>query len=324
MQHLPTKKGYDPTLDGLRALSALLVLAFHSSVPWLQNGRVGVSVFFVLSGYLITQMLMGGISARDFYERRARRLVPGYLFFLFVVLMTAPVVFPAWNVLRSFLWSLFYLSDYAVPYFGMRGPLTHTWSLAIEMQFYLLWPFVVRHGSARWLIVLFLCALALRFGFYLATEDWQATYMTLHGNSAGLVLGSILAVYKDRLKPNALVGWVGAILVLGSAIAATNETSVSTLVMITTTEIGTVAIMMGAGRLHRLLSAEPLVWLGKRSYGFYLWHLPIVAAVRPYADWPAKFMIAAVCSAAIAAISYTYVEQPFRRRRTSLPKPAIA
>jgi peptidoglycan/LPS O-acetylase OafA/YrhL len=310
---------YQPELDGLRALSALAVVAFHVGVPWLPNGRVGVPVFFVLSGYLITSLLNGGMSPGEFYERRARRLIPGYLFFLLVIYATALLLWPDWNALPSILWSALYLSDYGMPYFGMWRGLGHTWSLAVEMQFYLLWPFVLRYGRKEWIVWLFLGALAMRFGSYALTHHWRGTYMTLHGNSAGLLLGSLVALYRDEIRPREWMAWAGGAIVLLAAMAP-RDSFEQTLCLITFAEVGTAALMVGLwsyGSLNRLLASDPLVWLGKRSYGFYLWHLPIVLALQPVTVWPNSnwlpaFVLSVALSLALAGLSYAYIEEPFR------------
>jgi peptidoglycan/LPS O-acetylase OafA/YrhL len=208
-----------------------------------------------------------------------------------------------------------------MPYFGMWRALGHTWSLAVEMQFYLLWPLFLRYGRKEWVIWLFLGALWLRFGSYMLTHHWRGTYMTFHGNSAGLLLGSLVALYKDRLKPKAWMAWAGMAVVIASA-ATARGSGMQTLCVITIAEFGAAALVLGlrsTSPVNSLLASEPLVWLGKRSYGFYLWHLPVVLALQPVTVWPnpnwaAAFPLATAISLVLAALSYAYIEEPFRRR----------
>ena len=335
---------YRKDIDGLRALAVLPVLFFHAGLPGFSGGYVGVDVFFVISGYLITQIIMreldeGSFSILRFYERRVRRIFPA-LFAMLAVVMAAGIVIllpgDLKSLARSAIWTLLSASNFLfyseTDYFDVAGifkPLLHTWSLAVEEQFYLLLPATLMI-VARWrpqmikpilwamAIVSFVVAVAVKrgepaFAFYLLpARDWEllagsllalGAFPTLRATLwreaaalAGLVLIALPVFFYDEETPfpgfGALPPVLGAVLILQYA---------------------------SGTRLGHLLSINWLRGVGLISYSLYLWHWPIIVFATylrqaPVAGWSAFLVIA--LSFAAAFLSWRFVEQPFRR-----PKP---
>ncbi len=310
---------YEPTLDGLRAIAVLLVVAFHARVPGFRGGFVGVDIFFVLSGYLITSILRAGV--KGFYVRRLLRLAPALLSMLAVYVVAAPFLWP----LRGFLTHLreaavaaFYLSDYL----RVSGvwPLRHTWSLAVEAQFYLFWPFVVSRLSERRAPLVLIgswALLTLWRLFKLATWGWDASFFPFDSHSTGLVLGALLAYVPAR---HPALAWPG-LAALGALTASlTYLTAVSAAVGLSCAEIATALVILGAASpgpsvARSILAARPLVIVGRLSYGVYLWHYPLALYLRPMWPWWAALPAVLVFSLAAAALSYASVEKVARRAR---------
>ena len=372
-------------LNGIRALSVLAIIAFHSGLSWIPGGYYGVDSFFVLSGFLITALLLsewgasGRIGLRRFWGRRARRLLPA-LFLLVavvgVVMATLPGVFSTPDAFESAFWTVFYGSNWylvhaGVPYFSLSSqpsPWTHTWSLAIEEQFYLLWPIVLlvvlglgtRRGNARpqrlsrvrfrrrpapidrgrtgrrrlHLLFLLACVGVLASAALMAHlaprgYDTRAYYGT-DTRAQALLVGAAIAVGitlwdKSVWRPRSMR------LASGLAIAGVAGTAA---IWATTAETSTFAFRGGflaaslaAGAVVlgcvvaprslvvRLLELPPLPYLGRLSYGMYLWYWPtlLVTSGRRL-DWgPYElFVLRVVLTVAIAALSYELVEKPLR------------
>jgi peptidoglycan/LPS O-acetylase OafA/YrhL len=296
-----------PALDGLRGLAVIAVMAFHTS-PAAHGGFLGVDVFFVISGYLITTLLLrewsgtGGVDLRRFYLRRALRLGPALLLMLVI---TVPLILttlrgsmrmpPAVAVASV----LFYVANWAnVAVDVGTGPLTHTWSLSIEEQFYLIWPLLliaalVRRGRPS------VTALAVLIGVVAVARwiTWDAThgfwlYYATSSHCDGLLIGSLLAVVLDRRPADApaprgstAAGWIGlaglAVLIatLKISSAATFEFGLLLVAVCAALLVQHLATS-SEGLLIRLLSFRPLVSVGVVSYGLYLYHFPIFKAVQ--------------------------------------------
>lgn len=384
---------YIPALDGIRTLAVAGVVLYHLNIPWAQGGLLGVTVFFVLSGFLITRLLIieqratGAIDLKGFWVRRLRRLMPAVVA---VVIATAalctvfnhvmltkmrPDIIPSllffnnwWQILRN------------VSYFDALGdpsPLTHFWSLAIEEQFYLVWPLLlivayklgqnnktIRRGT---LALAAASALAMAV-LYNPTQDPSRVYYGTDTRVFSLLLGAWLAfiparrlsaqglidLWQNRAKEAAgehmqtaaaaspmprrvtsmhrdgepesmchipdVIGIIGLIGLL-ALMACTNGYTAfpyrgGTLLCSLFTLMLIVPCLDPRTWMAKLFSLKPLVWLGKRSYGIYLWHYPLLLLMNPVADitakpwWVQALQVALVI--AVAEFSYRFIETPFR------------
>jgi peptidoglycan/LPS O-acetylase OafA/YrhL len=333
--------GYVPALDGLRGIAIALVVAFHYlGLP--PGGMVGVDLFFVLSGFLITTLLLeeraarGRISVRRFYERRARRLLPA----LFVMLGVYLIVCAArgHDALRLVALGGLYLGNVAqawglVPVHSALVPL---WSLAEEEQYYLVWPCLLllllrSKRPVRAVAMLLAAVLVYKVALTLAVHpSWERLNFGPETHADGLLFGSLLAVVRAErlLHAREWCGKVGiAALALGALLA---RTSVAWFAYgLPLFEIGLVLLVAAAvseTELARGLRQRHLVGLGKISYSVYLWHAPVwfgLAAVVSL-NRPELALVALPLTLAVSAASYRFVEAPFRKRRAGVaPRPVM-
>jgi peptidoglycan/LPS O-acetylase OafA/YrhL len=276
-----------------------------------------VDLFFVLSGYLITSILAsewdatGTIRVGGFYWRRFLRLMPPLLLMLAAYLLVAPLVWPAHNHALDALLAALYLSDYSYALLDLPFYLQHTWSLAVEEHYYLVWPLLLpallrSKYPLIWLTVAWAIITLWRTS-YLGDVAAQFRFDT---RASGLVLGS--ALHFIRLKGSRLGAAVGLGAILAAALTATFKWSI---IAIPVTELASAALIAGAGTMP-FLRNPGLVWVGKLSYGIYLWHFPI--AVMLIAAGLAALPVALVTfasSVVLAAISYSTVERSARHLR---------
>ena len=327
---------WSPSLAGLRGLAILLVLLFHMGVPMPNGGPVGVTVFFVLSGYLITRILLGELRRTDrvdlarFYVRRLRRLVPALLMVVAAVLVVATAVGGAGAVIPDSVLTLTYLSNWARASGQGMGLWNHAWSLGIEAQFYIVWPVALmaitrRIGHRPWRAALLLLGMAglsagLRLAMSAAGASPDRLYFGTDTRSEALLVGCALAFIEGDWRFRALPRWVGpaslvAILVfavshgmdlLWSGSAYTGVAVASALLILT----------LRHGESPLGLSSQPMTWLGDRSYSLYLWHVPVLMLLGADAGagWWTNLLPVAI-SVGLAALSYRYVERPFLVRR---------
>jgi len=332
---------YRPEIDGLRAVAVIPVILFHAGFSAFAGGYIGVDVFFVISGYLITTILIaereaGTYSLLGFYERRARRILPA----LFLVLLcTIPFAWrwlapdPFEDYARSQAFAALFVSNFHFleksSYYDIGSalrPLLHTWSLAVEEQFYLLFPLVLvplgAFARGKFLIV-FLIISALSLG--VAEWGWrtypsQNFYFTF-SRLWELLAGSICAVIlyaRPRMRSDAaaLAGLALILFSVFSYTAATPFPSVYALVPV----VGTALIILFADTgtwAARALSTAPMVWIGLISYSAYLWHQPLFAFARIRSIAEPSLWVMAVLSLvtlALAWLTMRYIETPFRRR----------
>jgi peptidoglycan/LPS O-acetylase OafA/YrhL len=322
---------YNPALDGLRAIAMLAVLAFHSRAPFALSGYLGVDLFFVLSGFLITSILVaeyreaGSIDVWRFYWRRALRLYPTLLLLLAAFLIAAPFVWselPAW---RYAAWAAFYLSDYSKALLGEPVVLSYTWSLSVEEHFYLLWPLVLplvlRAGNpARVLVIAYLLATAWRIGNYLWL-GWEPAYFRFDTRLSGLILGCLLAFWQPnvgRWVPIALLS-LCAVMVMDTFMLRTGLTAA-----VPAVEIASAVLVLACVTApERLRAIALLAYLGRLSYGMYLWHFPLVYWMRDRYEWPVTLAVGGLFAVAMAALTYHFVDVPLRRLRMR-PAPVAA
>ena len=350
-----------PSIDGLRALAVTAVVLYHLGIDWIPGGFLGVDLFFVISGYVITRLILdsiesaNGLDIKEFYAARIRRLLPGLLVLLIVTSLAMALFAP--DSVRRFVsdvpfvlsgtnnWHLVALHQDYFQAIGRPPLLQHTWSLAVEFQFYLIWPILLlfiwrRFGKqvvrrAALLIATF-SGTAL-FLFSLQADNATAgrishIYFGTDTHSLGLFLGSALAVswIPRNLTPNisqraqdfidgiGVVGFVGLLCIF----LFIDETN-ATLYQIAFPLAGLfgcatiISIVHPASRFSPILSARFLLWIGQRSYGIYLWHWVVFQVTRPGADLtgsPFALNVARVLLVLILAdISLRAIEIPIRR-----------
>ncbi len=330
---------YSPALDGLRAIAVFVVVGFHAWRQGVPGGFLGVDVFFVLSGYLITTILLaeyreqGKLDYAGFLARRCRRLMPGLGLMLVALLAVGPSLFPGRPMLPELLTGL-YLTDYSFPLLRMPVLTQHGWSLAVEMQFYLLWPFAIlllaRTSTATALRVLacvWIVGTVWRFAAF-ETLGWRHAYYTLDCRTTGLVAGAMLAmVPRQRLRLAPQLATLALALIGGAALVAHFYDATAALLFGPLAEICALVIVAGvvtgqAGAVGRLLGAPQLVTLGRWSYGIYLWHYPIARIAREaWPGYPAA-LVTAVVATVLAALSFELVERRFLNRSRVTPPEA--
>ena len=346
---------YVPGLDGVRALAVASVIAYHLGVPGAQGGMLGVGVFFTLSGYLITDLLLshwrryGTLGLGEFWRRRARRLLPA-LFVMLVAVSVWVALFDAAQlaaVRRQVLAAAVYMSNWSTiaqhgSYFARFAaplPLDHLWSLAIEEQFYLFWPWLLLLGiwiaRKRWPLALL--TLGLATGSVLAMSllyhpgyDPTRVYEGTDTRAFGLLIGAALAMLwpardarartspalRDALDALGVLGLVGIVLLVWR----TNSFSAflypyGFVLLSLATAVVVAAVATPASRLGAALGRQPLRWVGVRSYGIYLWSWPIIVLASPAQGGfdASRAMLEVALTVVLASLSWRYVEEPIRQ-----------
>ena len=386
------KSRYIPALDGLRTLAVVAVVLYHLNLTWAQGGLLGVTIFFVLSGYLITRLLLneiaktGRIDLKSFWIRRIRRLFPAVVTVVVVtcalctvfnhVMLTKmrPDILPSLLFFNNW-WQI--MQD--VSYFNALGdpsPLTHFWSLAIEEQFYLIWPpllfamvsmHVSKPNTRRVVLGLAAVSALAMMVLYNPATDPSRVYYGTDTRVFSLLLGAWMAFIPDRdLAPARLVRHLGldrlagagkhdksksdtaeaattkpselarfwsspasidlmgvvGLVGLAAMVALTNGYTAfqyrgGTLLCSILTLMVIAACVQPQGMVARALAAEPLVWIGKRSYSIYLWHYPLLLLMNPVANindtpwW--HYILQVLLVVAAAECSYRFIETPFRK-----------
>jgi peptidoglycan/LPS O-acetylase OafA/YrhL len=360
----PVRKGqrYMPGLDGLRALAVLAVIAYHLGLAWAPGGLLGVGVFFTLSGYLITDLLLGQWNAgtlrlTDFWLRRARRLLPGL--FLMLIVVTVWVSAADRSELTDLRGQVLSASIYVnnwwqisqhVSYFARFGPpspLNHLWSLAVEEQFYLFWPWLlllgihfvperrrsirVRPRLAGVTLVLALASAIEMAVLFHPTFDPSRVYDGTDTRAFGLLIGAALAMVwpsqslTTRVTAGARLildglGIVGLV-TIALLIWRTNQYSAfpyrgGMVVLSVATAFVLAALTHPATRLGGALGWGPLRWIGVRSYGIYLWQVPVIVLTTPSPNpgvQPLRAVLQVAAIIVLAALSWRYVEEPIRQ-----------
>lgn len=353
-----------PALDGLRALAVIAVIGYHLFPQAIPGGYIGVDLFFVISGFLITTLLIaehaktGKIRLKDFWLRRARRLLPALLA---VILVVGSIMFfvrgdVSVGLGRQLLGAATFSSNWmevfaGTDYFNSTTPhlFLNFWSLGVEEQFYLLWPFIAlfviaglkrpRLGMA---LTFLLGAGSAAWMAYLYTKGVSATrlYYGTDTHLFGLMTGAFLAFWARAHAPGhalrrlfrpfgtlqkypkltltvmgmAMGGWLALLLTMkaGSSFAYLGGLLLATL-------LSAVLIVIGAGSrgvATKFFSLSPLEWVGKRSYGIYLWHWPLLVLIKlwlPHAPMWTYGLILVPATFTIAALSYRFIEQPVRQ-----------
>jgi len=346
-----------PTLDGIRAVAILAVIAYHFGNGWGQGGFLGVDVFFVLSGYLITSLLLaerertGQIALIAFWVRRAKRLLPALFVMLIAVvfwigantsrfeltmrrddMMSALLYWANWHFISSG-------EDYFAQFIS-ASPVRHTWSLAIEEQFYLAWPIVcaialwITKGNRKLIAAVCLIGIigsAIAMFLLYAPSDPSRAYYGTDARAHQLLIGALLAVLMTqlrsvRLKRMAVVIGPAAALVMLISIALLPDTApiyyqgLSVVLALVTAALVWSLEVAPDSMLSRCVGIRPMAWIGEISYGLYLWHWPIVLATDtptgPFTLLPSTAGLAferLLLTFGIATASYYLIEQPIRR-----------
>jgi len=363
---------FRPDIEGLRAVAVVLVVAFHAGVPLVQGGYVGVDVFFVISGFLITGLLVSELdrserlSISGFYARRIRRLLPLSTLVLVATAVGSVLVLPALvrpevagDIRSAALWfSNIHFAAESTAYMSAveQSPVLQFWSLSVEEQFYVVWPLLIvlvggtvaigvgRQDARR---ARLLVALGALFGVSLAlsvltsASDGPWAYFGLHTRAWELAAGGLLAIVVARAAAMprivaVLSGYVGLALVVASALMFTRATTFPGYAALV--PVGGTVLLLAAGArsqagVARMLSTRPMMYVGRISYGWYLWHWPLLvfatavwggavdesdpealgAAAPQHGPWPV--IGAVVASFLLASLTYRLVEQPARRSR---------
>ena len=354
--HLDTKS-YRPEIDGLRALAVLLAVFYHAAFDLFKGGYIGVDIFFVISGYLITNIIIedmyeGKFSLSEFFDRRARRIFPA----LFCVLAVCLPL--AWYSLSSAAFQDFGQSMFAVAAFAANihlwqentyfaaasdlKPLLHTWTIAVEQQFYIIYPIFLilawRLGLQRVItIIAFLAILSLMLAVwdtqYNIYKLWPpgGAYFLLPTRLWQLAIGAFVAfylrhhTYHKSHTINQALSIVGIAMIVYSVVVSRNHTRYPDLSALIPT-LGTALLILCAVPqtiAHKLFSAKPIVVLGLLSYSIYLWHQPLIAFARHsvLGEVPDSVMLLMCClSLGLAWLSWEYVEQPFRGKSSKVSR----
>jgi peptidoglycan/LPS O-acetylase OafA/YrhL len=313
-----------PELDGLRGVAIILVVGSHAQVPGFGSGAVaGVTLFFVLSGYLITSLLvaerdrMGRIDLRAFYMRRALRLLPAL--YAVTIVVVVGYLLGLWPNVEAtaagVIGMLLYVGNWTTAAGLSSGVLGHTWSLSVEEQFYILWPLALiaglRHADRRTvaIVALAVAVAVLPWRLYVATST--AGYRTFLGtdtNADALLLGCAIAILRPRLsKLSGLAGIAGLIVVSELWRSSADTVPLFSLAAVTST--------VAVAACPMFLSWGPLAYVGKISYGLYLWHYLLMWSGIP---WP----IVVIGSVVVASLSHRFLEQPFMNlKERSIARP---
>lgn len=347
-------RGFRADIQGLRAVAVGLVLLYHAGVPFISGGYVGVDVFFVISGFLISSHLLqslgrdGRIRFADFYSRRIRRILPASLAVAVLTVIAAILFYPPLaleRVLRDGLATILYVPNF---WFAIQNtdyladqspsPFQHYWSLGVEEQFYLLWPVILfllflatRRRPRLLLIGVAVIALAsLVAGVILTPVDQPSAFFLLPTRAWELLVGAIVAVLVLRgphLRgwPAASAGWLGLLMILGSSVLFDDATAFPGAAAMLPTFGTALVIYAGAGASAAsptaVLSLRPMQFVGLISYSLYLVHWPLLVVTQaavgeqdPLRLW-ARVLVGIVIAVPLAWLLFRFVETPFRAPR---------
>ncbi|WP_339512602.1 acyltransferase family protein [Pseudomonas sp. RL_15y_Pfl2_60] len=328
-------------IQGLRAIAVLSVIIYHINKEWLPGGFIGVDIFFVISGFLITgivlhQLKNKSFSLKAFYISRLKRIVPAYMALLIIVTLVAAVfLIPRdfdsyWESLKAAVYfnsNNFFANqhDYFAPA-AYEFPLLHLWSLAVEMQYYLLLPLLILVTPKNLLkssIVLIAGGLTIYSARKLSAGLHQEVYFSLLSRVPEFLIGGIFAVGKigERWKPSTsnVAGAIGFVLVVSSFWLITERSEFPGLLALPPC-VGVALVIAAQNSLvNRLLSNSILVWIGALSYSLYLWHWPVLAMLRYFGgDYilPTPMLtFFALLTTLLAILSYYLIELPFRSKK---------
>ncbi|NVD37169.1 acyltransferase family protein [Marinobacter lutaoensis] len=333
---------YRREIDGLRALAVLPVIFFHAGFSWFSGGYVGVDVFFVISGYLITSILLsdlekGEFSISKFYERRARRILPA-LFFVMLCCIPFAWAWMAPEQLKEFAQAFVAISffasnilfwkkeDYFAPN-AEENPLLHTWSLAVEEQFYLFFPILLlllwRFGkSPIFYLIVMLSVVSLAFSEWASRYYASANFYLLPTRAWELGVGAICAFFLSQrsLRESQAFSLLGVVLIVASIFLFDETTRFPSLYALAPVIGAALIILFGSKKTFagKILSNSVLVGIGLISFSAYLWHQPLLAfaRIRILGEPTLSVMfLLSIASLLLAWFSWKYIEQPFRKSK---------
>ena len=334
------KLRFNPALDGLRGVAILLVILSHAHVPLFEGAFFGVDLFFVLSGYLITSLLLmemqsaGRLDYWRFYRRRFFRLMPALALFLGTYCLVAPFLWPdLTDIYSDALVSILYLADYGIAFFDSPDTLLHMWSLSVEEHFYLIWPpllvLVLRFtptGKAwRAIALLWLLSSLWRIFWVLEGQQFYEIFFRFDTRVSGLFAGALLAAllvekpqfYETMKAQRSYAMWLPLAVPLLMALEWDNHDAM--IWGIPVVECAAVVVLLAVhqhrGLVYEMLTAPVLMKLGQWSYGIYLWHYPVVRYLRADYSWPVVVVAGLAISTLLAALSFYTIERWAMRMR---------
>ena len=334
------KLRFNPALDGLRGVAILLVILSHAHVPLFEGAFFGVDLFFVLSGYLITSLLLmemqsaGRLDYWRFYRRRFFRLMPALALFLGTYCLVAPFLWPdLTDIYSDALVSILYLADYGIAFFDSPDTLLHMWSLSVEEHFYLIWPpllvLVLRFtptGKAwRAIALLWLLSSLWRIFWVLEGQQFYEIFFRFDTRVSGLFAGALLAAllvekpqfYETMKAQRSYAMWLPLAVPLLMALQWDNHDAM--IWGIPVVECAAVVVLLAvhqhSGLVYEMLTAPVLMKLGQWSYGIYLWHYPVVRYLRADYSWPVVVVAGLAISTLLAALSFYTIERWAMRMR---------
>jgi peptidoglycan/LPS O-acetylase OafA/YrhL len=340
------KPTYRADIDGLRAIAVLIVVFNHAGLSIFSGGYIGVDIFFVISGFLITTIIAREIQGNEFtlakfYERRIRRILPALAVTVIFTLVASAILYDSGrfkSFAKSLLATMLFYSN--INFWGEAGyfdapsllkPLLHTWSLAVEEQFYIVYPLFM-YAVYRWAPKYVKHALVwvglLSFGFAVyavSAEDANSAFYLAHLRAWELLVGGLLALnifpaIKDG-RINTALGLAGAAMLTAPIFLYTDQTpfpGLSAALPVFGTALIIYSSMAQLSPVGRILSVPPMVFIGQISYSLYLWHWPLVIFVKYYLIRPLsglEVLLLLVVILGISALSWRLVETPFRSRR---------
>ena len=332
-------------IQGLRALAALLVTLFHAK--WVSGGFIGVDIFYVISGFLITGLLIreiertGTINFKEFYARRFKRLLPTSFFVLAITAVFSWLLIPATmrsSLGRDIIAAGLYVSNYLFAWWqadyqnldATPSPVIHYWSLAVEEQFYLLWPLLIllffvvatklKKKIALTVLVAAVTALSFVFSIYQTETSPIWAFYSLPTRAWELGLGALL-VLLPPIKTKKLVGLIGFVFVIASAFIF-NETTAFPGLNAVLPVLGTVMLIATINSwppfLNDVANSRLFQWLGEISYPLYLWHWPLLVLPSTYFARPLAVyerIIAIFATIVLADLTHRFIEEPFRKKK---------
>lgn len=332
-------------IQGLRAVAFLLVFIFHLDLSWLPGGFVGVDVFFVISGYLVSSIILHKKEKQtfgllEFYIGRVKRIVPVYLFFLLAVFIVGCLIYFPMDIVglrRSIFHAAIFNSNNYLgsldTYFGAssnENPILHTWTLAVEMQFYFLLPILLIAFNKKGLfpILIILAALLLGYSYYNSTflSNKNGMYFSLLARMPEFLIGTIIALRPETLSVrqpgfrNALSFVAFACLILVAFVLDAASNFPGLVVLIPTLSVAFLLINKESFLNQKILSNKTMVYIGELSYSLYLWHWGVMAFLR-YSNMRYEFTLLEIIFVTLAtfaasSLSYKYIESYFRKKES--------